>query len=160
MLIEVLDSLVSTKFMVGTKVDKTWDERAADGAYKRPNFPTEFKRQLVEQSFEPGASVALIARSNDINANLLFKWRRLYLAGEYGLPTLPEGTTPKRAPEVPSLLPVDVVAEAAEPTPPMAVDTARSPENLCEIEFDRARLTVRGNVSPDMLRLLIRELTR
>ena len=146
--------------MVDTKVDKTWGVGAAVGAYKRPNFPTEFKRQLVEQSFEPGASVALIARSNDINANLLFKWRRLYLAGEYGLPTLPEGATPKRAPEVPSLLPVDIVAEAAEHTPPMAVDTARSAEDLCEIEFDRARLRVRGNVSPDMLRLLIRELSR
>ncbi|EIM95308.1 IS66 Orf2 family protein [Paraburkholderia hospita] len=146
--------------MVGTKVDKTWGDGAANGAYKRPNFPTEFKRQLVEQSLEPGASVALIARSNDINANLLFKWRRLYLAGEYGLPTLPEGATPKRAQEVPSLLPVNVVAEAAEHTPPMAVDATRSPENLCEIEFDRARLRVCGNVSPDMLRLLIRELSR
>ncbi|MEM5440424.1 hypothetical protein [Paraburkholderia diazotrophica] len=30
--------------------------------------------------------MALIARCNDVNANLLFKWRRLYLAGEYGLP--------------------------------------------------------------------------
>ena len=59
--------------MVDTKVDKTWGVGAAVGANKRPNFPTEFKRQLVEQSFEPGASVALIARSNDINANLLFK---------------------------------------------------------------------------------------
>jgi transposase len=97
--------------MVGAKVDKTWGDGAADGAYKRPNFPTEFKRQLVEQSLEPGASVALIARSNDINANLLFKWRRLYLAGEYGLPTLPERATPKRAQEVPSLLPVNVVAD-------------------------------------------------
>ncbi|HWK51483.1 MAG TPA: transposase [Steroidobacter sp.] len=146
--------------MVDTKVDKTWGNRAADSAYKRPNFPTEFKRQLVEQSFEPGASVALIARDNAINANLLFKWRRHYLAGEYGLPTLPEGATAKQAPEVPSLLPVDLVAEAAEHTPPMTVDTERSPENLCEIEFDRARLRVRGNVSPDMLRLLIRELSR
>ena len=146
--------------MVGTKVDKTWDERSAGSAYKRPNFPTEFKRQLVEQSFEPGASVALIARSNDINANLLFKWRRLYLAGGYGLPTLPEGAAPKPTQQAPSLLSVDVVAEAASHTPPTAVTTVRSPEDLCEIEFDRARLRVRGNVSPDMLRLLIRELTR
>jgi transposase len=146
--------------MMGTKVDKTWDERAAGGAYKRPNFPTEFKRQLVEQSFEPGASVALIARSNDINANLLFKWRRRYLAGEYGLPALPEGAAPKRIQQEPSLLPVDVVAEAAEHKPSMTVDTVQSPEDLCEIEFERARLRVRGNVSPDMLRLLIRELTR
>ncbi|AFQ52213.1 hypothetical protein AWB66_05780 [Caballeronia telluris] len=33
-------------------------------------------------------------------------------------------------------------------------------EDACEIEFDRARLRIRGNVSPDMLRLLIRELSR
>jgi transposase len=138
----------------------TWDERAAGSAYKRPNFPTEFKRQLVEQSFQPGASVALIARSNDINANLLFKWLRLYLAGEYGLPSLPEGAEPKQTQQAPSLLSLDVVAEAARHTPPMAVTRARSPENLCEIEFERARLRVRGNVSPDMLRLLIRELSR
>ncbi|MEM5292578.1 hypothetical protein V4C55_43995, partial [Paraburkholderia sabiae] len=30
--------------------------------------------------------MTLIARCNDVNANLLFKWRRLYLAGENGLP--------------------------------------------------------------------------
>ncbi|MFT0174827.1 transposase [Paraburkholderia mimosarum] len=57
-------------------MDETWDERATGSAYKRPNFPIEFKRRLVEQSYEAGASVALIARSNDINTNLLFKWRR------------------------------------------------------------------------------------
>jgi transposase len=142
---------------VGTKVDKTWDERAADGVSKRPNFPTEFKRRLVEQSLEPGASVALIARSNDINANLLFKWRRRYLAGEYGLPTLPESAQPRQEPEVPSLLPVHIDTQRAEHTSPL---TAPSSENFCEIEFDRARLRVRGNVSPDMLRLLIRELSR
>jgi transposase len=60
--------------MVDTKVDKTLRSRAAGGAYKRPNFTTEFKRQLVEQTLEPGASVALIARRNEVNANLLFKW--------------------------------------------------------------------------------------
>ena len=64
-------------------MDKTLNWRAGGGAYRRPNFPTEFKRQLVEQSLEPGASVALIARSNDINANMLFKWRRQYLEGKY-----------------------------------------------------------------------------
>src|SRR5258705_8369215 len=74
--------------MVDTKVDKTLRTRTTGSAYKRPNFATEFKRHLVEQSFEPGASVALIARRNDVNANLLFKWRRAYLEGAYGLPTL------------------------------------------------------------------------
>jgi transposase len=43
---------------------------------KRPNFPREFKRELVEQTFDPGVSVSLVARRNDINTDLLFRWRR------------------------------------------------------------------------------------
>ncbi|WP_404615157.1 transposase [Caballeronia udeis] len=52
--------------------DKSSNGRGVEGRYKRPNFPMEFKRQLAEQSFEPGACVALIARQNDVNANRLF----------------------------------------------------------------------------------------
>jgi transposase len=40
---------------------------------------------------------------------------------------------------------------------PMREDVS---ETACEIEFDRARLRILGNVSPDMLQLLIRELSR
>ncbi|WP_157663999.1 transposase, partial [Burkholderia ubonensis] len=29
---------------------------------------------MVEQTFEPDASVSLVARCNDINTNLLFRW--------------------------------------------------------------------------------------
>ncbi|WP_354687956.1 IS66-like element accessory protein TnpA [Cupriavidus necator] len=141
-------------------MDETVTGRTARGAYKRPNFPTEFKRRLVEQSFEAGASVALIARSNDVNANLLFKWRRHYLAGAYGLPTLPEGAAAKRECVTPALLPVDIVAQTAERTLSPTIPAAASSENICEIEFERARLRIRGDVSADMLRLLIRELSR
>src|ERR1700757_2148259 len=80
--------------IAGTKVDDVLSGRGNSGPYKRPNFPMEFKRQLAEQSFEPGASVALIARQNDINANLLFKWRRQYLQGAYGLPTVQANAAP------------------------------------------------------------------
>lgn len=44
---------------------------------RRPNFPREFKIALVEQSMQPGVSVAQLARENNINDNLLFNWRRL-----------------------------------------------------------------------------------
>ncbi|WP_416360448.1 transposase [Burkholderia orbicola] len=53
---------------------------------KRPNFADEFKRALVEQTFEPGASVSLVSRRNDVNTNLLFRWRRQYLEGAFGPP--------------------------------------------------------------------------
>jgi transposase len=142
--------------MVDTKVDRTLSERRAGDTYRRPNFPVDFKRRLVERSFESGTSVALIARENEINANLLFKWRRQYLAGAYGPPLL--NLTP--ADEMP-LLPVTVIGEApalmaSEP----ASEAVPSSEGYCEVEFDRARLRVRGDVSAAMLRLLIRELSR
>ncbi|OPE28288.1 transposase, partial [Pseudomonas aeruginosa] len=43
-------------------------------AGRRPNFPRDFKRQVVEATFQPGASVSLIAREHDVNANLVFRW--------------------------------------------------------------------------------------
>ena len=121
---------------------------------KRPNFPREFKRQLVEQTYEPGASVSLVARRNDINTNLLFRWRRQYLQGEFGAP-LPEHARQQPDGDVAPLLPVSVVAETEAPMPVREAMT----ENICEIEFDRARVRIRGDVSLAMLRLLIRELS-
>jgi transposase len=42
----------------------------------------------------------------------------------------------------------------------MTDDTNSMPDNVCEIEFDRARVRISGEVSPALLRLLIRELAR
>ena len=40
------------------------------------------KRRIAELTFEPGASVAVVARANGVNANQVFKWRRLLQRGE------------------------------------------------------------------------------
>jgi len=48
---------------------------------RRPNFPPEFKRKVVEATFQSGASVSLIAREHDVNANLVFRWRQQYQEG-------------------------------------------------------------------------------
>ena len=50
---------------------------------KRQNrrHPSEWKRSVVEQTFEPGASVARVARDNNINANQVWAWRKLYAQG-------------------------------------------------------------------------------
>ena len=142
--------------MVETKVDKTTKGRASGGVHKRPNFPTAFKRQLVEQTFEPGASVALIARRNDVNANLLFKWRRQYRKGAYGAPALAEQAAP--VPDAPTrLLPVSVIAD----TPTIPIETpVPFADPMCEIEFEHARVRIHGDVSPAMLQLILRELRR
>jgi transposase-like protein len=53
-------------------------------APKRQHRNVETKRKLVEATLVPGASVARVARvarTNGVNTNQLFTWRRLYLAG-------------------------------------------------------------------------------
>ena len=39
------------------------------------------RRQIVEETLKAGASVSLVARAHDVNANQVFKWRRLYQQG-------------------------------------------------------------------------------
>ncbi|WP_206121410.1 MULTISPECIES: transposase [unclassified Burkholderia] len=43
--------------------------------------PTEWKRTIVALTFEPGASVARLARENGINANQVSALRRLHAQG-------------------------------------------------------------------------------
>ncbi|WP_252866575.1 MULTISPECIES: transposase [Shigella] len=61
-----------------------------------PNYPPEFKQQLVAASCEPGISISKLALENGINANLLFKWRQQWREGKLLLPSS----------ESPQLLPV------------------------------------------------------
>ena len=63
------------------------------------------KRQIVELTLEPGASVAEVARAQGMNANQLFKWRRAYERGELIEPCA-------------ALLPITVSAVAQSPTEP------------------------------------------
>ena len=43
------------------------------------------RRQIVEESLKPGASVALVARRHDVNTNQVFKWRKQYEQGRLEL---------------------------------------------------------------------------
>jgi len=43
---------------------------------RRRSWTGDEKRQIVEESLEPGASIAEVARRHDLNANQLFTWRR------------------------------------------------------------------------------------
>lgn len=62
------------------------------------------KRRIVEQTLEPGASVALVARANGVNANQVFKWRRALERGELVEPSAAST----------ALLPVTLSASAIE----------------------------------------------
>ena len=59
---------VSTTGLVDTKRHRSTG--------KRRHWPEVLKRRMVAETLEPGASVSIVARRHDVNANQLFKWRR------------------------------------------------------------------------------------
>lgn len=73
---------------------------------KRPNFSPEFKKQLAQHASEPGVSVSLLAQENDINVNMLFKWRRQWREGRF------DGVAHR-----PAMLPVTIVDESCDHLP-------------------------------------------
>jgi transposase len=42
------------------------------------------KRRIVAESAAPGSSVSMVARRHDLNANMLFTWRREFRRQEHG----------------------------------------------------------------------------
>jgi transposase len=50
-----------------------------NGAKRRRNkrWPRELKREIVAATYLPGSSVSIVARQYDVNANQVFRWRRL-----------------------------------------------------------------------------------
>ena len=52
---------------------------------RRPRYyPLDLKRRIVEETFGPGQSVSIVARRHDVNANLVFAWRKRYRDGTLG----------------------------------------------------------------------------
>ena len=45
---------------------------------RRRRWSEAQKRRIVTESYQPGASVSVVARRHDVNANLVFSWRRQY----------------------------------------------------------------------------------
>ena len=52
------------------------DGDLAPGVRRRRSWTRDEKRRIVEESLEDGASIAEVARRHELNANLLFTWRR------------------------------------------------------------------------------------
>ena len=72
-----------------------WDSTAKDERPKRRHrvYPQEFKQQVVKEALEPGASVSVVARCHDINANVVFEWRKRYREGKLPLSASNEALT-------------------------------------------------------------------
>jgi transposase len=121
---------VSTKSLVDTK-------RKALTVGRRREWPEALKHQMVAETLEPGSSVSIVARRHDVNTNQLFKWRRELLPK--AVPVVVEAST---------MVPVEIVAER-----PRRRRADR--KGIIEIEFGGARVSLRGEVEPAVLRQVI-----
>jgi transposase len=112
---------------------------------KRQHRSPELKRQIVEETLAPGASVARVARAHGVNANQVFAWRRQYQRG-----LLKPGN---RA--TPGLLAVRLAEGGADRT------GAAMPQSLSgtiQIELPKGQLRLTGLVDTEALRLVLKEM--
>lgn len=117
---------------------------------KRRYRALEEKRRIVEETLAEGASVALVARTHGVNANLVFNWRKLYQAGRLG-----SGGA--------KLLPVQVSPESSPRLPAPLRELCSSPSSsmgTIHIQLGHARVSIEGNADPVMLRVLLECLQR
>jgi len=110
------------------------------------------RRQIVEETLQPGVSVSQVARAHDVNTNQVFHWRRQYRAGwfEEGgdkpaalVPVKISGATGKAV----------VTARAAKPA------ASRAAGNI-DIDLGHARVRIEGAADPHCVRAVLEGLIR
>jgi transposase len=108
----------------------------------------EERRRIVEETFKPGASVALVARANGVNANQVFKWRRQYRDGRLGNDSAP------------TLVPVKI-SEAIQPVQPPSRGKSKAKQSgIIDIDLGHARVRIEGRADPACVRAALEGLAR
>jgi len=121
--------------------------RLKDGRTRRFRSKRE-RRQIVEETLKPGASIALVARAHDVNANQVFKWRKQYRQGRLDVDA---DTT---------LLPVKVsdTIQALQTRPSRKSRAKRS--GVIDIDLGHARVRIEGAADPECVRAAVEGLIR
>jgi transposase len=111
------------------------------------------KLQIVQLTMGPGASVAEIARVHGVNANQVFKWRRLFERGQ-----LSDGIAISTA-----LLPVTATADSEMKleTTDATADVQASSGGAIHIELPgRAMISVENGADPMVVRCVLESLRK
>lgn len=109
------------------------------------------KLRIVEETFEPDASVAKVARAHGVNANQVFAWRRQYRQGLLG-----------ERQETANLLPVHVTAtglsRAHRVGRRQAVQGSAEAAGAIYVELPKGQLRIMGRVDAEALRVVLEQL--
>jgi transposase len=105
------------------------------------------RRQIAEESLQPGVSVGVIARSHGVNANQVFQSRKLY---RHGLLDVKEPAA--------QLMPVRITEVMNQGTDPTGLP--RQCSGTVHVELGRARLRVEGSADPECPRMILERFGR
>src|ERR1700747_3185239 len=108
---------------------------------KRRRRSLEEKRRIVEETLEPGASVARVARQHAVNANQVFYWRKKYREGRLG-----KGRSS-------NLLPVAV--SDISWSKQVRGASCGCPLGAMEIKLPKGQLRITGSVEAEALRIVL-----
>jgi transposase len=117
---------------------------SVEAAAKRRFRSKQERRRIAEESLQPGASAAVVARRHEVNANQVFHWRKL----------LREGRLDEKRPSIP-LLPVRISDMVDD-----QIRSARCQPGSIHVEVGRARVRVEGAADPESLRLILEHFGR
>ncbi len=110
------------------------------------------KQRIVEETLQPGASVARVARAHGVNANQVFAWRRQYRQGLLG-----EGNA-----LTVNLLPVHVTGARMRKTNRQvgrrAAQRTTEAAGAIHVELPKGHLRVIGRVDAEALRVVLEQL--
>jgi len=121
-------------------------DRESSVATQRQRRSIAEKRRIVEETLAPGASVARVARGHGVNANQVFGWRRLYLAGRLG----------EQKPGI-KLLPVRVSESKSAPVvvEQRVTDVSQPQPGTIHIELRQAQVRIEGKADSALVRVLL-----
>ena len=110
------------------------------------------RRQIVEETLKPGASVSRVARAHDVNANQVFGWRLQYRQGWF------EEDTKKAT----ALVPVKLTRAVAPVTAQRRRSHAGASIGAGSIDIDlgHARVRIEGAANPETVRAALEGLLR
>ena len=124
-------------------VDTVANAHAIEAPRRKKRWRTKAERRaIVEETLLPGASVSRVSRRHDVNANQVFRWRKLYHEGRLGATT--------------GFLPVTVAKELSLEAGKQ--DDLIPSSGILEIKLAKGALRISGSVDVRVLRAVIEAL--
>ena len=119
---------------------------------RRQRRSTAEKREIVEQTMQPGASVTRVAQRYGLKAKRVYYWRNLYRQGRLG-----KASTGSNL----SLLPVRVAeATGRKIVDPLAKRNLATTMGRIYIDLPQAHLSIEGRADASALRMVLEYLVR